>query len=413
MRILFLCQYFPPEIGAPSARTFEHAREWVRQGHDVLVVTGFPNHPTGVVPPEYRGRLFQREEVEGIRVWRTWLWATPNENFAKRTLSYVSFMISAILAAALRRTRCDLVMATSPQFFVALAGYAVSRLKRRPFELEIRDLWPEGIVSVGLLDRDSPVTRFLERIELFLYRAADVVVTVTDGARDDIAARGIDPAKIVIVRNGADLSLFTPGPRDDAVRAQFGVGDRFCVGYVGTHGMTQGLSTALEAAARLQEKGRDDVCFLFVGEGAEKNKLVAEAAERELANVIFVDAQPRERMPGILCAGDACLVPLRKHKLFEGTIPSKLFEAMASGRPVLLGIEGEAEKILTDARAGIAFEPENAGALADAVERLADDTELARRLGASGAAFVRTHFDRSQLALQVLDAAARTLKGTP
>jgi colanic acid biosynthesis glycosyl transferase WcaI len=405
MRIFFLCQYFPPEIGAPSARTFEHAREWVRAGHEVTVLTGFPNHPTGRIPPEYRGRIFQREEIEGVRVWRTWLWATPNERFTRRTLSYLSFMVSAILAAALRRVDCDVVVATSPQFFVGIAGWAVARIKRRPFVLEVRDLWPEGIVSVGLLAPDSPLTRLLEGIELFLYRAADRVVTVTEAARDDIARRGIDPSKLDTVRNGADLSLFTPGPRDLALREELGLGDRFCVCYVGTHGMTQGLSTALGAAEQLRE--RDDVHFLFVGEGAEKKKLVAEARERELTNATFLDARPKHMMPRFLRAADACLVCLRRHKLFEGTIPSKLFEAMASGRPVLLGVQGEAEKILTDAEAGIPFEPENASALADAVARLADDPALARRLGESGAGYVRQHFDRAVLARRFLDALRR------
>jgi glycosyltransferase involved in cell wall biosynthesis len=408
MRILFLCQYFPPEIGAPSARIYEHAREWVEQGHDVTVLTGFPNHPTGVIPPPYRGKLFQREETAGIRVWRTWLWATPNAGFVRRTLSYISFMLSAILAASVRRVPCDVVVATSPQFFVGIAGWIVARIKRKPYVLEIRDLWPEGIVSVGLLRAESPVTRFLERIELFLYRAADRVVTVTDGARDDIVRRGIDAAKVMTVRNGADLGLFSPGPPDRELRQELGLGKRFCVCYVGTHGMTQGLSTALAAAQQL--RARDDVHFLFVGEGAEKQKLIAEAREKELPNVSFVDPQPKQMIPRYLRAADACLVCLRRHKLFEGTIPSKLFEAMASGRPVLLGVQGEAAMILGEAAAGIPFEPENAGALADAVVRLVDDPGLAHRLGASGASYVRSHFDRRALAqrfLGILEGCAR------
>jgi len=401
MRLLFVCQYYPPEMGAPSARTFEHARQWVADGHDVTVLTGFPSHPTGVIPPEYRGKIFQREEADGIRVWRSWHWATPNEGFAKRTLSYVSFMCSAIVAVILHPARCDAVVATSPQFFVAIAGYVISRMKRKPFILEIRDLWPEAIVSVGLLEPDALVTRILERIELFLYRKADCVIPVTEGARDDMIRRGIDPEKIHTVRNGANLTQFAPGPRDNAVRKRFGLGDKFVVAYVGTHGMAHGLECALEAADRL--RNREDIRFLFVGEGAEKPKLVALAEDRRLPNITFVDHQPKAMMPLFLCAADACLVPLRRHKLFEGTIPSKIFEAMASGRPILLGVQGEAEKILTDAEAGIPVEPENPAALAKAILRLAGDPELGRELGESGADYVRDHFDRTVLAREMMD----------
>lgn len=401
MRILFICQYYPPEMGAPSARTFEHACQWVADGHDITVLTSFPSHPTGVVPPEFRGKIFQREEADGIRVWRSWHWATRNEGFLKRTLSYVSFMLSAIVAATFHPARYDAVVATSPQFFVAIAGYVISRMKRKPFILEIRDLWPEAIVSVGLLEPDALITRVLERIELFLYRKADCIIPVTEGARDDMIRRGIDPDKIHTVRNGANLTHFAPGPRENAVRERFGLGDKFVAAYVGTHGMAHGLDGVLDAADRLRE--REDIHFLFVGEGAEKPKLVALAEERQLPNMTFVDPQPKAMVPLFLCAADACLVPLRRHKLFEGTIPSKIFEAMASGRPILLGVQGEAERILTDAEAGIPVEPENPAALANGILRLADDPGLGRELGESGVNYVRTHFDRSVLARKMME----------
>lgn len=404
MRILFLCQYFPPEMGAPSARTFEHARQWVRDGHEVTILTGFPHHPTGVIPPEYRGKIRQTEENEGIRVWRTWLWATRNERFVRRTISYVSFMLSAIATGLLRRADYDIVVATSPQFFTAIAGYVVARVKRKRFVLEIRDLWPEAIVSVGLLSPDSRVAHILERVELFLYSAADCIICVAEGARDDIIRRGVPPEKVFTVRNGADLSHFSPGPRENEVRQRFDLGDKFVVTYVGTHGMSQGLEVALHAADLLRD--RSDVHFLLVGEGAEKPKLLAEAEKLGLANLTFVDPQPKSMMPLFLCAGDACLVPLRRRKLFEGTIPSKIFEAMASGRPVILGVEGEAAKIITDAKSGIPIEPESPAALVAAIEQLASDPALCERLGASGTEYVTQHFDRTVLARRVIDGIA-------
>jgi glycosyltransferase involved in cell wall biosynthesis len=274
-------------------------------------------------------------------------------------------------------------------------------MKRKPFILEIRDLWPEAIVSVGLLEPGALVTRILERIELFLYRKADCVIPVTEGARDDMIRRGIDPEKIHTVRNGANLSHFSPGPRDNTVRIRFGLADKFVVAYVGTHGMAHALECALEAADRL--RNREDIHFLFVGEGAEKPKLIALAEDRRLPNITFVDHQPKAMMPLFLCAADTCLVPLRKHKLFEGTVPSKIFEAMASGRPILLGVQGEAEEIVTDAKAGIPVEPENPVALAKAILRLADDPALGRELGESGVEYVHAHFDRTVLARKMMD----------
>jgi glycosyltransferase involved in cell wall biosynthesis len=402
MRILFLCQYFPPEMGAPSARTHEHARQWVADGHQVTVLTGFPNHPTGIVPPEYRGRLFQSESLDGIRVWRTWFYTTPNERFTRRIASYLSFMVSAILAAALRRADYDMVVATSPQFFVAVAGFVVARLKRKPLGLEIRDLWPEGIVAVGLLRRDARVTRMLEWLERFLYRQADCIVTVTESFRRDMIARGIDGAKIHTVRAGADVDRFAPGPRDNEVRRELGLGDRFLASYVGTHGMTQGLGTVLEAARLLRD--RDDIHFLFVGEGADKKHLIEQRDALGLTNVTFVDQQPKERMPLFLAASDTLLVPLRRHELFEGTIPSKLFEGMASGRPVLLGVQGEAAEILREANAGIALEPENSAAMAAAIAALADDPQRRRALGEAGTRYVRARCARSVLARRMLEA---------
>lgn len=407
MRLLFVCQYFPPEMGAPSARTFEHACHWANDGHEVTVLTGFPNHPTGIIPDEYRGKVFQKEEMNGLRVWRTWLWATRNERFAKRTASYISFMLSAIVAATTRRADYDAVVATSPQFFVAIAGYVISRIKRKPFVLEIRDLWPEAIVSVGMLSRESRLFHVLEAIELFLYRKADCVIVVTEGARADLIRRGIDPAKIFTIRNGANLAHFRPAPRENEIRDQYDLGDKFVVTYVGTHGMSQGLGCALEAADLLRH--RDDVHFLFVGEGAEKPALLEKAKELRLENVTFVDPQPKAMMPAFLCAGDACLVPLRKTKLFEGTIPSKIFESMASARPILLGVEGEAEKIITEAQSGLPIEPENAVALANAIERLAGDPDLRRSLGECGLTYVRENFDRAVLAQRWMESVAGRL----
>lgn len=400
MHILFISQYFPPEMGAPSARTHEHARRWVRNGHHVVVLTGFPNHPTGVVPSEYRNRYFMRERIDGIEVIRTWLYVVPNEGFFHRTIGYVSFMLSAILAAIWTRPRCEAVVATSPQFFCAIAGWLIAVFLRRPFVLEVRDLWPETILALGLLRRDAWVARALERIELFLYGRAGLVVVVAESFRDVLVGRGVCADKIVVVPNGVSTQAFGRG--DGTLREKL-AGEASClVLYIGTHGMCQRLAVLLEAACSLQDRR---VLFLFVGEGAEKKMLQRQARTRGLSNVRFLDEQPRSRVPDFIVASDICIVPLRNQKVFSTVLPSKMFEFMAGARPIVLSApRGEASRLVERAGCGLHVEPENGQELANAILELSEDAERARSLGESGRKFVRRHHDRTLLADRMFDA---------
>lgn len=400
MHILFLSDNFPPEVNAPASRTYEHCREWVRAGHRVTVITCAPNFPTGKVFEGYRNRAYSAETVDGVRVIRVWSYITANEGFARRVLDYVSYAFSATIAALFVRD-VDLVVATSPQFFTACAGYATGAVKRRPFVFELRDLWPESIRAVGAM-RDGVLLRWLEKLELFLYRRAAAVVSVTRAFRDNLIARGIDGRKIFVVTNGADLSRFQPMARDAALAAELGLNGAFVVGYVGTHGMAHALETLLEAARILAaDKAAPEVRFLLLGHGAHKAALVAKAQAMGLANVVFVDSVPKAEVPRYWSLLDASIIHLRKTELFTTVIPSKLFECMAMGLPVLHGVAGESAGIVEAEGVGLVFEPENAQALADDIVALAADDRLRAGFRAKGVAAAR-RYDRSALAMDML-----------
>ncbi len=400
MNILFLSHYFPPEVNAPASRTFEHCRVWARQGHRVTVVTCVPNHPRGQAFPGYRNKLFQREVIDGINVIRIWTYLSANEGFLLRTINYVSFMLLSILLSP-AFGRADVVVSTSPQFFNGLAGYFVAAIKRCRWVLEIRDLWPESILAVGAITH-SRVIRFLEAIELFAYRKADAIVVVTQAFSQIIGSKIGSDDKIFVVRNGADFDLFNDGKveRGDVVAEIENLRGKKVVSYVGTHGMAHGLDRVIEAAAELS--GRTDIHFLFVGDGAERSRLMALAREKKLENCTFTGQLPKSQMPYVWENSRICLVVLRKSKTFESVIPSKIFECMAMSKPMILGVEGEAATIVKQANAGLCIEPENVNQLVSAILYLAEQDNDAKLMGRSGQRYVRDNFDREKLAMKML-----------
>lgn len=398
MRILFLSHYFPPEVNAPASRTFEHCREWVRSGHEVTVVTCAPNHPRGQVYDGYRNRVFQREEIEGIKVIRLWTYLSANEGFVKRTMNYVSFMLACILAVP-RMPKCDIVISTSPQFFNGLAGFFVSRLKSAPWVLEIRDLWPESILAVGAIKNET-VIRLLHWLESFAYRKCDHIVPVTDAFKRHMLEMGIDSDKITVIKNGASLDFYDHNQSDGGLRDELGLQGKFVAAYFGTHGMAHHLETILEAAEELKDDKR--IVFVMVGDGAEREQLETRLAALELPNVLMLGQQPKSKMPNFWSMCDASLVLLRKTDLFKTVIPSKIFEAMAMAKPIILGVDGESKSIVEDARAGLAITPEGASELASTVASLAGDEVRCRELGQNGKDFVYRNFDRKVLAARYL-----------
>jgi glycosyltransferase involved in cell wall biosynthesis len=396
LRILFITHYFPPEGNAPASRVSEICRRWVKAGHQVTVITGVPNVPNGVPYPGYRNRVWQQEVMEGIRVVRVWSYLAPNKGTVRRTLNYLSFMVSAALAGLLV-PKPDLVLATSPQFFCGWAGAIVGAFRRLPFVVEIRDIWPESIEAVGAVSNRLTLG-LLAWLERRLYASAVHVVTVGEGYRQKLLERGVPPARISIVSNGVDREHFAPREPSAELEARFGRDGSFLCSYVGTVGMASGLEVVLRAADKLQAQGRTDIHFLIVGDGAALEGLRRSAAERHLRCVSFTGRVPRGQVPDYLALSDACLVHLRKQKLFETVMPSKIFESLAMGRPVILGVRGFAAEFLRQSGGGICIEPEDADALLQAIERLRADPALARSMAETGRGYVLKSFDRDRLA---------------
>ncbi len=411
MRICYVSQYFPPEMGAPAARAAELSRLWAAAGHEVTVLTGFPNHPTGIVPPEYRRRfrrLVVREKVDGINVVRTFLLPFPNRKAYERILNYSSFCVSSAFTG-LFLPRPDVFIATSPQLLVGLSGWWLAQWKRVPFVFEVRDLWPESLAAVGMGSHTSTLHRTLSQIARFLYRHADRIVVVTPAFEDYLANHWHVPRqKLSVIENGVDTQLFAPQSGLDR-RTELRAEGKFVVSYIGTMGMAHGLETIITAATSLQ-KTNPEIFFLMLGEGAEKERIAALARDQGLTNLRFVDQQPREQIPAYIGASDVCLVPLKKANLFKTVIPTKMLEYMSCARPVLLGVEGQAKKILEEARAGIAIEPENPDALVDAIRYLAANRDVGRTLGQNGREYIVRRFSRAQTAEKYLRVLQRLLK---
>ena len=414
MRILYVSQYFPPEMGAAAARVHELSREWVRRGHRVEVVTGFTHYPLGVKSAADRWCLTRREDKDGIGVIRTYVYATANKGVVKRMLSFASFLTSAIVIGALRARRPDVVVATSPQLLCALAGYVLARIKRAPFVFEVRDLWPESILAVEAMG-DNFVVRRLQDLVRHLYRRAQRIVTVGEGYRRSIAKLyGVPLERMEVVTNGIDGELFVPGPAENEVRREYGWGKRFVIMYLGTHGMAHALHKVLEAARALSEDR--DKLFVLVGEGAEKDRLKRLAAEWKLPNVQFIDQQPKARVPLFYAACDLGLVTLRGTPLFQEVLPSKIFEYLAMERPLLLSVDGEARRLVEAAGAGEFVPPEDVEAMVAAIRRAAADRARLVAMGRRGREYVLAHYDRRALAgryLELLTEVCAEARGEP
>lgn len=400
MHILFLTDNFPPESNAPANRTHEHAREWVKAGHKVTVITCVPNFPTGKPFGGYRNRLWQSEDIDGIRVIRVWSYITRNEGFARRILDYLSYMSTAFFAALPIRG-VDVVVGTSPQFFTACAAWAAAALKRKPFVFELRDIWPESIRAVSAM-KESRLLDWLEKVELFLYRRAALVICVTQSFTRNLASRGIPEDKLRVVTNGADMTIFRPRERDEALIKCLELQDKFVVGYIGTLGMAHGLDTLLDAAKILASNPETKTVRLVVlGDGAERAALEARVRDESINNVLMLGRVPREQVARYWSILDLSIIHLRRSDLFQTVIPSKLFECMAMGIPVLHGVEGESAEIVMQTGVGIPVQPENAEEIANKIARL---TAHPKKLAAMSEAGLRAagQYDRRSLAMRMI-----------
>jgi glycosyltransferase involved in cell wall biosynthesis len=396
LQIAYFCQYFVPETAAPAARVSELARAWADAGHKITVVTGLPNHPTGRIPQEYRATVFRRERLGAVDVWRNWLYATPNEGLVRKTMSHLSFMVSTLFLSVPRLRRADVLIVSSPTFFVVITVCLAHWLWRVPYIFEVRDLWPGVFVELGVI-RNRWLIKVLEGLEMFLYRRAALVVVVTESFREVLVRRGLPPEQVAIITNGVDAETFRPdGAAALLNRAKHRIDSRFVVLYIGAHGISHALSSILEVAARFRDEA--DVSFVFVGDGAEKQRLVRQAHESGLSNVRFLPSQPRETLPAWYASADVVLVPLRDIPVFETFIPSKMFEILACERPIVASVRGEARRILERSGGAVVVDPEDVDGIAQAIRVLRADAGLRERLGRSGGTFARREYDRRVLA---------------
>lgn len=402
MKILFLTDNFPPEVNAPATRTFEHCRQWVKQGAEVTIITCFPNFPQGKVYQGYKNNLKQVEFIEGIKVIRVWTYMTPNEGFVKRSLDYISFAMMAGFLGLFVKT--DVIIATSPQFFTTWAGWFLSKVKRKPWIFELRDLWPESIATVGAMNKDSFIYKMLEKIELGLYRSANKIIPNTPAFKLNLIQRGIDASKIEVILNGANLDLYKPQVKDQNLVRSLKLENKFVYGYIGTHGMAHSLDFIMESLPKFKN---ENIHFLFIGDGAAKKQIVARSTQLNLKNVTFLNSITKDEVPAYLSIIDAALVPLKNSDTFRTVIPSKIFESAAMKKPILLGVNGQAKEIIDEFDAGLYFEPENEEDFINKAELLAKDYSLYDNL-AKNCVHLAKFYDREKLATQMLKVIAKT-----
>lgn len=388
MRILLLTQYFPPEKGAAQVRLWEVARGFRDQGHAVTVVTAFPNHPEGIIPPEYKGKLFVREEMDGITVLRTWIYPVKRGRFWLRLLNYFSFVFSSLFGIV-RSGEQDLIVVESPPLFIGFSAIFASTVKKAPYIFNVSDLWPESAVQLGLVT-NKYIIGTAEKLERFFYRKAYKLSAQTLGIMESLKQKGIPEKDILFLPNGVDTDLFYPRERDRELEEKLGLQGKYVILYAGTMGYAHGIETALEAADIL--RNNTDIVFLFVGDGSEKPRLVRIAREKNLPNVLFLDFQPLKVIPRYYSLSSINLSTLRRYKLSEGVRPSKIFPALASGRPLIYVGKGEGAEIVRESGGGVVLEPENPRLLADTILELKANPDYCRELAAKGREYVLKNY---------------------
>ncbi len=406
MKLLFISDNFPPEVNAPARRTFEHCKEWIKNKTDdieITVITCFPNYPKGKVYKGYKNKLYQKENIEGIRVIRVWSYMTANEGFLKRILDYMSFAFMAYCLGLFQKT--DIIIATSPQFFTAISAYLLSISRKKPWVFEVRDLWPDSIKAVNAIKKKR-LLQMIEKLELFLYRKSNKIIVVTQAFKKNLIRRNIKKEKIEIVTNGVDLDFFWAQKKDENLLAKYNLKNKFIVAYIGTHGMSQGLTFIIESIADIEKN--EDIIFLFIGNGADKKKMISKAKALKLSNVLFFDSISKEYIASYINLADVALIPLKKNDVFKEVIPSKIFEAAAMRKPILLGVEGEAQKIIQKYKAGICFEPENRDDFLKKLLHLYMDKDLYKNCQKACENLAK-NYDRKQLANKMLNYLKKTI----
>lgn len=397
MKILFLTDNFPPEVNAPASRTYDHVCEWAKAGHDITVITCAPNFPKGEVYEGYKNKWYQVEFLGMIKVIRVWSYIAANKGFFKRTLDFISFSVTSFGAGLFQKA--DIIIATSPQFFTALSGRTLSFWKRIPWIMEVRDLWPESVKTVGAM-KDNAFIRYFEWEEKRCYKSAIKIVVVTDSFKRTLATKGVLEKKVEVVKNGANRELFKTMPKNVQLVKELGLEGKKIIGYIGTHGMAHKLDFILHCAERMQ--GKNNYHFLLIGSGAEKQNLLKMKEELHLENVTMLDSVPKDKVSDYISILDLSLINLKRSDLFKTVIPSKIFENAGMEIPIIMGVEGEAQEIIEKYRAGLCFEPENEKDFLEKINKMLTDTEFYAECK-KGCKCLADDFDRTVLARKMLD----------
>ncbi len=398
-KIILLTEYFPPEIGAGSTRAYEHAKRWVESGANVRVITCMPHYPSGVIPEKYMGKNFYKEEIDGIEVIRTYTFAAASKGFVLRSLAYFAFMISSIVQGSFYVKSFDYIIATSPPFSIGISGLILSKIKRIPLVLEVRDIWPESLIQLGQI-KNKLLIKFLEWIEKIIYSNAKHIISVTDSYCSLISAKGIDKSKISIVKNGVDLDFFTPIEKDLELKGKLNISGKKIVSYFGNFGISQPIDKIIEVANILKKE--TSITFLIIGDGERKEQIHEMIGKFELNNVVIINSVKKNELIKYYSISDLMLVPLKKINIFLSVIPSKIFEIMAMQKPILLSVDGEARKLIEEAGAGIYSDLEKLEKFADDLSRVINDPVRLNKMAQNGREFVELNFDRNMLANKLL-----------
>ena len=380
MKVLLITSLYVPDVAANAKRMHQFARFLTSRGHQVTILAGVPHYPLGRIHPDWRRRPFWITHENGMKVVRVWVYAAPGRKIWRKALNYISFFIMSVPAALFVGIKHDAIVAISPPLPSGLSAFFYSLLSRSPFVFDVQDLYPETAIQLGVLKGKRGIA-FFEALERFIYRKSAQITVISDGFRNSVMRKGISGSKVTVMPNWADTSTFSPEvtPVD---KQDLGLGERFTVMFLGTIGRAQGCEIIVEAATLLRNRG--DIGFCLLGDGVARAALEMEAVKRELDKISFLDPVPHDDVPRYLVAADACLVHLVANDLYKVTLPSKIYEYLAIGKPILMGVEGEAAQLIKTSGSGLVFKPQSAEKLAEAVLTLAGSPSLCARLGHEG-----------------------------
>jgi len=396
IRVILLTQYYPPETGAPQNRLHELALRLIHCGFEIEVITAMPNYPAMQIYPSYKGKIYVKEVIDGINVHRTAIFVSKSKRIIPRLINYFSFVFSSLWYGWRKLKNADILICESPPLFLGISAYILSHRKKAKLIMNISDLWPESAEKLNLV-KNRLLLKSAEKLEMFLYRKSWIVTGQTMGIVRNIEVR--NPKKRVYwLPNGVDLSYYNPARNFDDWRTLNGFSTNdFIVLYAGILGHAQGLEVILKAASITCKETR--IKWVLVGAGPVKTEMLNMKKELGLENVYFFDPVSKDQMPSIIAAADVAVIPLKKLDLFKGAIPSKIFESLAMRKPILLGVEGEAEELfIKTGQCGISFTPEDPISLADAALELASDPAKCFKLGNQARTFVSEVFDREKIA---------------